>query len=603
MLLHNFVSTYGLPSDKIPLLDYKWSVTLNKPDGREFLDYGKGHSNGKLYFGRGVKFNGTDQNVSLSSSGLVDGGNWSMCGQISTNNIDTTTRQLLADTYYESNSISIVKGKLLVWVRGNNENLHFTYDVNIEAGRLYHVCVTVENNKEVRVYFQGELLAVEDFSGYSTTNLNRPLRIGYNLDGISSNILLSKGVLTPEQIEYQYNRPEKFLYSVSTTQSDGSKTYSLQSEVLTQDELDSVVAYLPMCETDKYVRNMVGYSEGVDLLPNGDFNSGLDGYSMDDDGTIELVDYEGETNVLKCYFPADNDRCRWNITLPDNGFYLLETKFYVEAGTLRFDASDSKLIGNEVTDFIVSDATSGWVAVTTVLNCLDASNPIEVWYRTRDAETTYYIAYSKLRKLTSTHQIENFTNSVRDEAMNLTYGLQTCFLKRDELGVPYNSSFDRLNCDGVGYVDTGYYVNYTEAKQIELVVSERYSAFGVATYGAIIGNSENYTSLYCRFNSGTTHNIGINCNSYGYTSFSITQIAHIVIDIKTDGYEVFHNGIGQGFKNNEGGTTSGGPLILGKISTTAQGLAGNSKLFKVHTTPQDPMQLYNEAVRKGLLDA
>jgi len=69
-----------------------------------------------------------------------------------------------------------------------------------------------------------------------------------------------------------------------------------------------------------------------------------------------------------------------------------------------------------------------------------------------DITVTNFRVYST----TANTAITNFTNSCRDEALRLTYGMQTCFLQRDSLGVPSGSSFDRLQCDGVGYVDTGW---------------------------------------------------------------------------------------------------------------------------------------------------
>ena len=44
--------------------------------------------------------------------------------------------------------------------------------------------------------------------------------------------------LPPEQIKYQYEHPEKFLYREDEV---------LKSQILSQDEVDNVEAYLPMC--------------------------------------------------------------------------------------------------------------------------------------------------------------------------------------------------------------------------------------------------------------------------------------------------------------------------------------------------------------------
>ena len=53
------------------------------------------------------------------------------------------------------------------------------------------------------------------------------------------------------------------------------------------------------------------------------------------------------------------------------------------------------------------------------------------------------------------YAITNYTTSVRNNAKNLQYGLQTCKFVRDGLGVIQSAS-DYLECDGVGYANTGY---------------------------------------------------------------------------------------------------------------------------------------------------
>ena len=53
------------------------------------------------------------------------------------------------------------------------------------------------------------------------------------------------------------------------------------------------------------------------------------------------------------------------------------------------------------------------------------------------------------------YPISNYTTSVRDNAKNLQYGLQTCKFVRNSLGVIQSAS-DYLECDGVGYGNTGW---------------------------------------------------------------------------------------------------------------------------------------------------
>ena len=82
-MIFNDASNGIIPVEELPLLDYKFPVDVKKDTGRELLDYGKGHSNGKLYFGRGLKFNGVDQSIELQSADKV--GEFTMIATSDTN--------------------------------------------------------------------------------------------------------------------------------------------------------------------------------------------------------------------------------------------------------------------------------------------------------------------------------------------------------------------------------------------------------------------------------------------------------------------------------------------------------------------------------------
>lgn len=69
------------------------------------------------------------------------------------------------------------------------------------------------------------------------------------------------------------------------------------------------------------------------------------------------------------------------------------------------------------------------------------------------------------------HPITNYTTSVRDNAKNLQYGLQTCKFVRDSLGVIQGGS-DYLECDGVGYADTGWKPSASEDWTLEFKANE-----------------------------------------------------------------------------------------------------------------------------------
>ena len=453
------------------------------------------------------------------------------------------------------------------------------YDANLYFGRGAKLNAVDQEipvnttNANVLYSFQNGILVPEDVSGVDTYTIIS--------DDIHQNYISTSVAFTDSQVEFLTNNPERFLYREDDI---------LKSQILTQSEIDNVVAYLPMCEVDGYVRELVGYSEGDEIVINGNFSDGTNGYAMDDAGTIEIVDFQGETNVLKCYYPADNDRLRFNITLPEVGLYLLEVKYYVEAGSFRFDASDTKLVGNAgATDFVNNEDydIDKWTTTTTIIDALDVSSEIELWFRTTDADTTYYIQYSSIKKLTGTYPITNFTDAVRDDAQNLNTGLQTCFWKRDKLGVPTGGSFDRLECDGVGYADTGWIPDSSNSYHIEFVLN-RDSKYVYSSMGSNRDLIRFYKTIITqKINDETSSSIAIPEQGvfHFFSYFDRTTDTHIVY---INGEEKLNRTIG---------TDS-----LSSVNWLFNSVLKDAfRLFKIHDTPQDPLKLYNNAVKKGLL--
>lgn len=73
---------------------------------------------------------------------------------------------------------------------------------------------------------------------------------------------------------------------------------------------------------------------------------------------------------------------------------------------------------------------------------------------------------SRNYKTGTNYPILNYTSSVRGNAKSLQYGLQTCKFVRDSLGVIQSAS-NYLECDGVGYGNTGWIVDTTKDFTIE----------------------------------------------------------------------------------------------------------------------------------------
>jgi len=501
MLFNVANDAFIVPTDEVPLLEYKFPMVVDKSTGRELLDYGKGHSNGKLYFGRGLKLNGVDQSFTVNTQG---------------------------------------------------------------ATRLYY-------------FFNGELQEIDVTSIDSKE---------FTAEGVYQNAISTSKQFTVGQIEYLKSHPEKFLYSLAETQTDGSKTYSLHSEILTQEEIDSVVAYLPMCEADGYVRDMVMYSEILDF--NEEFTGTLGNFYSVSGGVLENLD--GDKLKVTSDGSSDFSRAVVDLVGYEIGDKILVSFDVVSiTGSVRFhDYSNNK----SYTDLL---AQSTYKVVIT-LGDFDTNLGFGGY---SDSEFELIIDNVKVSKLTSTNQITNFTNSCRDEALHLTYGLQTCFLQRDSLGVPSGSSFDRLQCDGVGYVDSGWIPKIGEYFILEAIVYQKNDTHfelngNSFTKGVYFGTHATDNVIYMRL-----------FDTDGNFTTTYEGFHHICIEnLPSSGEVAFYiNGNMKSKVSRVGSTETAGSVFLGNVYGFSYPYRQLIELFKVHTTPQNPVELYNEAVRKGLLDA
>lgn len=225
------------------------------------------------------------------------------------------------------------------------------------------------------------------------------------------------------------------------------------------------VLNMPMCETDGYVRNMKSYSEYE--LP---YNNTRIGYTTSDyirpivadktivNNRIRIYDNSSTTNTPRFLLTTDSLAYNYSI-LEIDCYYKIEVKVGVV-----FEQSDIRLKYGTDTNL------NGGVYYNNV-NLADLQSHIIIIKSTNikgrgigliangsgTTETTSYfdVDYFIVTKLTGAYPITNYTSSVGDNAKNLQYGLQTCKFKRDSLGV-IKSASNYLECDGVGYGNTGY---------------------------------------------------------------------------------------------------------------------------------------------------
>ncbi len=438
-----------------------------------------------------------------------------------------------------------------------------SYKIDVKQGQiLYKFDVT--NNK----------LVTENITFTGVYKIGKVGGVGDYEDILYSNIIVSNSKFNNYELDYLHNYHEKFFYHEKQT--DG--TFVAKSKILTQDKIDNIVAHFPMCETDGYVRNMIGYSELSPIVDTGGT------YIVDDDEDATHTYSNGVHTIEVTTAGTNYVRPFVRTTMSEN----------FEVGATYLYSFDIKVIsgtfGNYSFYLNAGDATTKHYSgnVTSIYDVTIAGYDTNQIGIVCDGTNTFKIEISNIqvKKLTSTYTIENFTNAARDDAMNLTIGLQACLWKRDVLGVPTAGSFDELSFDGVGYMDTGWTPKLGE--NLEFVVNLMKP---IGAYGTFMLAGSQYLRNK-RWNVGeiTGKFFDIGC-SFGNGNF----LTHCYIESTLDGnFSLYRDGVL--INSYTDGTNIDAIMKLGRRYNTT-----SYRSFKVHTTPQDPAKLYNDALKKGLL--
>ena len=192
------------------------------------------------------------------------------------------------------------------------------------------------------------------------------------------------------------------------------------------------------------------------------------------------------------------------------------------------------------------------------------------------------------------YTIANYTVGCRNTTSNLNYGTQELNFLRDGLWRGDLSSY--LECNGSGYVDTGWVPDSTIDFTVEIVkTKDTYQCFD-----GVWGTTDRL-NIGTEINGNIRIDVGLTNKYLAQNGFNVTP-SHVVVQYTASNKEVqlFENGI-IAYTFISDFTTPTASFQLG--STSATGAVSNSqkRLFKVHTEPQDPLELYNNAVSKGLL--
>ena len=476
--------------NKLPEIGYQMKPYVK--GGKTFLpNRGKGNYNATLYSGRGVKFNGTDQNITM----------------------------------------------------------HINDTIN-----------TVVFFKNGELVFDETLQTITDY----VTDVNSA--------DTYQNFIFYKGIFENYEKEYLRTNPEKFLYHEK--QADG--TFIAKSEILSQEKIDNVVSHFPMCETDMFVRDMIGYSETrvsglIDNAPTDDDE--VSTYTKNDDTSYDLAVTTAGTNTARPYLA--------------HAFVVSNSAFHYR---VSFD-----VVVNSGTPILTQMYNGKYLAINETLKTGhyeyvmpvgDDSYQYLVKYFDGTNEFDISVTNFRVDELTSTYPIENYTASCN--ATNLSTGLQTCFWKRDMLGVPVgvpNNGIILPKDLSTSIIRTGYILDDSNSFGIEAILEvfspRRYGYFNMYPFYFITHVS---VDIYLRLNDvslGTATGVGKHHCYMEYdavTSNIIIAVNGIVMKTGTVTKYGEYGQLADAYKNN-----------------------GELPLLNIYTEPQDPAKLYADAVRRGIV--
>ena len=307
-----------------------------------------------------------------------------------------------------------------------------TYNASMYFGRGAYLngvdqTITVPINTTIQT-------ALKRVNGIVTINETSQTLTNYVISGLGvhKDYYLFTRLLTTAEKDSYTNTPEAF-YAMA--QAD-----------------NTCVLNMPMCETDGYARNMKSYSEGSELINPANFIPFNTNDTVKVNGTTITIttrtDYWG-------YCPIDVDT--------SNGSYVYYS-YEVVSSTggsryARFTTSESPNgapIGQALPNTIGVHKGVTYVP-SDIGNIAFGNSPTN----------TLVIKDVSVKKLSGVYPIINYTTSVRDNAKNLQYGLQTCKFVRNNLGVIQSAS-NYLECNGTGYA---IIPSHTDTVNIKMTVN------------------------------------------------------------------------------------------------------------------------------------
>ena len=542
---------FGFTSGYSPLINYSWSSTYQANNQMYSTNSGTG-TDLQLYSGQGVKFNGVDQGVNDVLNGLT----YPYSLQVTSNGRDG----------YIVSSLYTNSERLYLYIAGGIYYLRLgemvTTNTLIASSSNDFISLIVEegtyalkvNNKEVSSSF------VTSGTGF----VNR-VRIGLDPNSVGS----SSGTLK-----------DLFIFNRALTQAEITK-YSTSPNGFFNDALvdNTCVLNMPLAEHSDYCTDYANYSEGSEKAINGafvtdtDWTKGVD-WSIGD-GKASHV------STSLSYLEQD-------MSLENGKFYRIDFEITEHiSGGVGFSGT----MGDR--SFTGTFSTIGKYFIFLTSNGSDFrmfSNGVNS------------VDNISVKQLSGVHQIENYTDSCRDEAKQLPYGTQNANYKINGLGMRTEES-PHFECSELfdNYGDTGWIPSADEDWSIELVLSK--DTDDVEWYMGTQAIDRCFIATNGADPRRLKYAIG-DMASYLGDTYEVGENIHLVLIYSSGGsFKSYENNISKADAQTSLSvqTTS---FFIGVEAYLNKYMTDGVRLFKAHQkalTQEEVTKAYTDAVNKGLL--
>lgn len=553
------------------LIYYKnWRVA-NSSGIMKIKDNSGKRYNATSYFGQGCKFDGISQRVDIADAlrPAINRSSFSVSVNIVTNATTTNYLNFLgtADVQLNGNS-----GTQIRWSCYSGVVHALYYPNNLLTGLF----TLTYNGTTYRAYHNGVLI----------TSL-------VGAAPISSSNTLCIGGRSQLSNYRQSTQKDMFIFNRVLSEAEVMKAYMYPNEFYMDAQADNLcILNMPMCEKDGYVRNYKTYTEVQKEYS--DFNDGTTmGFTALYDATVANVG-----NKLKVTAIVNNPYTGKQYTSIVGNYYRIRCKMLKSAGSAELIVGSTA--GLAVNDLGYASVSTNNVEQELIIICKATTTLLKCNARGSSMVAGNYFTIDDWEVTdlgTSIYPIVNFTTACRTSAQRLTDGLQTSGFKRDTSGTILSKS-NYLECDGVGYADTGWKAlksNFTIEIIQEFSKDGGYHLSGKNDSGRIfLGESYEGGKAIFRMKDRI------------YTATVDSDIFYLTMsyDSLSDTFKYYVNGVLKGTSDVIGYVDGTLNFFLGNENNSLFFLKKPIKLFTVHTKILSQAEItknYNKYLTEGLL--